>query len=69
MVAAGFIQQRRRQFDDEFFAVSGIREVDRIIRVNQQQLTGAERVLLTAAAPEAMALQQNLQVVNGLQRG
>ena len=68
VVVAGALDQLARQLDDELLAVVGIGQVDRIVGVDQQQLTGREVVFLAATAPQAVTLQQHLQMVDGLQR-
>ena len=66
--ATSLLQKGGRQFDDEFLAVFRIGQVDRVVRIDQQQLAGREIVLLPPAAPQAMTALQQLQVINGFQR-
>ena len=68
VLAAGAVEEVRGQLDDELLAVFRVGQVDRIVRVDQQQLAGREVVLLAAAAPQAVAAQQDLQVVEAFQR-
>lgn len=68
VVAAGALDQLGRQLDDKFLAVIGVGQVDRIVGVDQQQFAGSEVVFLAVAAPQAVPLQQHLQMVDGLQR-
>lgn len=61
------LQQAGGHLDDEFFAIVGIGQVHRVIGVDQQQFARGEVVFLLMAAPQAVAAQQNLQVVDGFQ--
>ncbi len=68
LLGADRFEQRAGQLDDEFLAVRRIGQVDRIVRVDQQQLARRQGVFLPAAAPQAVAAQEDLQVEDALQR-
>ncbi len=68
LLIADRFKQTGRDLEDEFFAIVGVRQVHRIVGVDQQQLAGGEVMLLAVAAPQAIAAQQHLQVINAVQR-
>jgi hypothetical protein len=67
-INTGGLQQADWQLEDELLAILGVGQVDRIVRIDQQQLAGGQIVLVVAAAPQAVTLEQYLQVVDGFQR-
>jgi len=68
LLGADRFEQRAGQLDDEFLAVRRIGQVDRVVRVDQQQLARRQGVFLPAAAPQAVAAQEDLQVEDAFQR-
>ncbi|MNR39617.1 hypothetical protein D3C85_1578400 [compost metagenome] len=69
LFGADRLDQAGGHFQDELFAIVRIGQVDRVVGVDQQQFAGGEVMLLAMPPPQAIALQQYLQVVDGFQRG
>ncbi|MNE53897.1 hypothetical protein D3C80_1486490 [compost metagenome] len=68
LFGADRFQHRGGNLQDEFLAVVRIGQVDRIVRVDQQQFARDQVVLLVVTTPQAVAAQQDLHVVDGFQR-
>ncbi|MNN82306.1 hypothetical protein D3C81_1992270 [compost metagenome] len=67
LLVADRVEHVRRNLEDELLAVFGIGKVHRVVGVDQQQLARHQVMLALLPAPQAVAVKQHLQVIDGFQ--